>query len=193
MAARDTEELVAQASDAELLAWSKTRPEAFGEFFERHHRKVLAFFYRRAGCSEIAADLTSETFAAAFLARRRYRDTGAPAEAWLLAIARNKLVDSLRRGRSESKARRRLGIGSVPLDDATIEELEELVDLRSMRGEVREAMASLPESQAEAVYMRVGLELPYSVIARRLECSEGAARVRVMRGLARMSDAMGVT
>jgi RNA polymerase sigma factor (sigma-70 family) len=193
METRDTEAVLAHRADAELLAWSKARPEAFGEFFERHHRKVLAFFYRRTGCPEIAADLTSETFAAAFLARWRYRDTGAPAESWLLAIARRKLVDSFRRGRSESKARRRLGIGSVALDDATIEEIEELVDLRSVRGELREAMASLPEGQAEAVYMRVGLELPYSVIATRLECSEGAARVRVMRGLARLSDAMGVT
>jgi RNA polymerase sigma factor (sigma-70 family) len=192
-ATRYTEAIPTQAADAELLAQSKTRPEAFGEFFERHHGKVLAFFYRRTGCSEIAADLTSETFAAAFLGRRRYRDTGAPAEAWLLAIARRKLVDSLRRGRSESKARRRLGIGSVPLDESTIEEIEEMVDLRSVRGEVREAMAALPEGHAQAVYMRVGLELPYSVIATRLECSEGAARVRVMRGLSRLSDAMGVT
>jgi RNA polymerase sigma factor (sigma-70 family) len=193
METRDTRAVLAHAADAELLAWSKARPEAFGEFFERHHCDVLAFFYRRTGCPEIAADLTSETFAAAFLARRRYRDTGAPAEAWLLAIARRKLVDSLRRGQAESKARRRLAVRSVQLDDSTIEELEELVDLQSMRGAVREAMASLPQGQAEAVYMRVGLELPYSAIADKLECSEGTARVRVMRGLARLSSATGVT
>lgn len=189
----DSRQALADASDAELLAWSKERPEAFGLFFERHHREVLAFLYRRTGCSEIAADLTSETFAAAFLARGRYRDLAGSADAWLLTIGRRKLVDSLRRGRAESRARRRLAMRSVPLDDSAIEEIEELVDLRSMRREVREAMASLPEAQAEAVYMRVGLELPYSVIARRLECSEGTARVRVMRGLARLSDATGVT
>jgi RNA polymerase sigma factor (sigma-70 family) len=193
MKTRNDEAVLANAADAELLTLSKARPEAFGEFFERHHRKVLAFFYRRTACREIASDLTSETFAAAFLARRRYRDTGAPAEAWLLAIARRKLADTLRRGRAESKARRRLGLRSIPLGDSTIEELEEPVDLRSMRGAVREAMVSLPASQAEAVYMRVGLELPYVVIARRLECSEGTARMRVMRGLARLSDAVGVT
>jgi RNA polymerase sigma-70 factor (ECF subfamily) len=193
MKTEDTRGFFADATDAELLTWSNERPEAFGEFFERHHRKVLAFFFRHTGCSEIAADLTSETFAASFLARRRYRDTGAPAEAWLLTIARRKLVDSLRRGRAESKARRRLGMRPVPVDDSAIEEIEELVDLRAMRYEVREAMASLPESQAKAVYMRVGLELPYAVIARRLDCSEGTARVRVMRGLARLSATTGVT
>jgi|SRR3954469_18308561 RNA polymerase sigma factor (sigma-70 family) len=193
MELNDNRMLRADATDAALLASSKERPEAFGEFFERYQRKVLDFFYRRTGCSEIAADLTSETFAAAFLARRRYRDTGAPAEAWLLTIARRKLVDSLRRGRAESKARRRLGVRPVPLDDSAIEEIEETVDLRAMRQEVREAMGSLPESQAKAVYMRVGLELPYAVIARRLECSEGTARVRVMRGMARLSDTTGVT
>jgi RNA polymerase sigma factor (sigma-70 family) len=189
----DPETPVGDAADIELLVLSKERPEAFGEFFERHHRRVLAFFYRRTACPEIAADLASETFAAAFLARRRYRNTGAPPEAWLLAIARRKLADSLRRGRTEARARRRMAMRSIPLDDSTIAEIEELVDLRSMRHAVREAMASLPEGQAQAVYMRIGLELPYSVIARRLECSEGTARTRVMRGLARLSDATGVT
>lgn len=193
MGTRDTPKALTDATDAELLAWSKERPEAFGEFFARHYSEVLAFLYRCTGCSEIAADLTSETFAAAFLARKRYRDRGGSAAAWLLTIGRRKLVDSLRRGRAESRARRRLAIRSVPLDDPAIEEIEEHVDLRSMRREVREAMASLPETQAKAVYMRVGLELPYSVIARKLECSEGTARARVMRGLARLSNATGVT
>jgi len=145
MELNDNRMLRADATDAALLASSKERPEAFGEFFERYQRKVLDFFYRRTGCSEIAADLTSETFAAAFLARRRYRDTGAPADAWLLTIARRKLVDSLGRGRAESKARRRLGVRPVPLDDSAIEEIEATVDLRAMRQEVREAMGSLPE------------------------------------------------
>ncbi len=184
---------LARASDAELLAWSKSCPEAFGEFFDRHHKDVIAFFYRRTGCPEIAADLTSETFAAAFLGRKGYENTGKPATAWLFVIARRKLIDSLRHGRAERKARSRLAVRPISIDDQTIEELEEQVDLRSVRTEIRQAMTAVPLNQAQAVYMRVGLELPYSVIAQRLQCSEGTARVRVMRGLARLSQAMGVT
>ena len=51
--------------------------------------------------SEAAADLTAETFAAAIVARRRFRPGVAPAGAWLLTIAHRKLVDYQRRGFAE--------------------------------------------------------------------------------------------
>src|SRR3954465_11750859 len=53
---------------------------------------------RRTGDPEAAADLTAETFAAAIVARRRFRPGVAPAGAWLLTIAHGKLVDYTRRG-----------------------------------------------------------------------------------------------
>jgi DNA-directed RNA polymerase specialized sigma24 family protein len=36
--------------------------------------------------------------------------------------------------------------------------------------------------------LRVGHDLPYAEVARRLGCSEGAARVRVTRALTRLAD-----
>jgi hypothetical protein len=76
-------------TDAELLAGSARDPEAFGIFYDRHAERLLTYFARRTWDAQEAADLTAETFAAAFAARRRYRDTGAPAFAWLLGIARH--------------------------------------------------------------------------------------------------------
>jgi RNA polymerase sigma-70 factor (ECF subfamily) len=103
-------------------------PEAFGVFYDRHVLALLGFFYRRTACAESAADLTAETFAAAFVARRRYRDLGAPARARLIGIGRRKLARSFR----------------------------------------------------------------YAEVARRLGCSEGAARVRVARALAKLEALLEV-
>jgi DNA-directed RNA polymerase specialized sigma24 family protein len=64
-----------QLSDAELLRQSTRRPEAFGEFYDRHAEPLLGFFARRTWDAQEAADLTAETFAAAFASRRRYRDS----------------------------------------------------------------------------------------------------------------------
>src|SRR5439155_18104730 len=66
-------------TDAELLKASAHDVEAFGRFYDRHAAAVAAFFVRRTGCPHLAADLTAETFAAAFVSRRCYRDTGPPA------------------------------------------------------------------------------------------------------------------
>src|SRR5215472_4243375 len=80
-----------ERSDAELLQGSADDPELFGIFYDRHVSALLSFFYRRTASAQLAADLTAETFANAFLSRARYRNTGAPARAWLLGIARHEL------------------------------------------------------------------------------------------------------
>jgi RNA polymerase sigma factor (sigma-70 family) len=180
------------ASDWELLRRSAEDPDAFGEFYERHFDSILHFLYRRTACVETAADLTAETFAAAFLARKRFRDMGRPARAWLLAIARHKLAHMLRHARAERKAQSRLGVPSVAVDELSYERIEALVDLGPLKEEVRQAIRELSPAVAEAVYLRVCLELPYPEIAQRLDCSEGAARVRVMRGLSKLSHQLEV-
>src|SRR3954469_9754210 len=98
-----------ERTDAELIRAAGSDPAAFGELYERHAPAVFAWTARRA--SHLAADLTAETFAQAWLSRRRFRDRrGGSALPWLLGIAQNLLRESLRRDRVEAKARTRLGL-----------------------------------------------------------------------------------
>jgi RNA polymerase sigma-70 factor, ECF subfamily len=180
--------LVMERSEAELLARSARDPEAFGVFYDRYAERLLTYFARRTWDAQDAADLTAETFAAAFAARRRYRDTGAPAFAWLVGIARHQLQRALRRQRIDGRARRRLRIERAALDDASLARIEELADLRAMRPSLSAALEQLPPATARAVELRVSEELPFAEVARRLGCSEGAARVRVTRGLRHLAD-----
>jgi RNA polymerase sigma factor (sigma-70 family) len=166
--------------DDDLLRRSAREPEAFGVFYERHERLVLGYFVRRTRDAELAADLTAETFAAALLSSRRYRPGEAPASAWLLGIARHVLAGSARRARVEDRARRRLGLAQLVLDDETLERIERLgSDARA-----EELLARLTPEQAHAVRARVVEEVPYASIAASLRCSEGVVRQRVSRGLA---------
>ena len=175
-------------TDAQLLRSSVDDAEAFGVFYDRHASAVLSFLYRRTDCAETAADLCAETFAAAFVQRRRYRDTGAPARAWLYGIARNLLNRYLRRQRVSERYRRRLGVTPLALSDEDLERVEELADVAPYRSAIREAIEELPPKLADAIVLRVAHDLPYVEVAVRLGCSEGAARVRVSRGLARLAD-----
>jgi RNA polymerase sigma factor (sigma-70 family) len=179
-------------SDGELLRAAQNDPEAFGVFYDRHAKAMLAYFYRRTACAETAADLAAETFAAAFAARRRYRETGAPARAWLFKIAQRQLSRALRRGRVDERARRRLGVERISPDQESIERIEALVDLEPLRAAVRDAIGSLSPKLATAVALRIGDDLPYAEVARRLGCSEAAARTRVARGLSRLADRLEV-
>jgi RNA polymerase sigma factor (sigma-70 family) len=179
-------------SDGELLRVAQNDPEAFGVFYDRHAKALLAYFYRRTACAETAADLAAETFAAAFAARRRYRETGAPARAWLFKIAQRQLSRALRRGRVDERARRRLGVERISPDEESIERIEALTDLEPVRAAVRDAIGSLSPNLAAAVALRVGDDLPYAEVARRLGCSEAAARTRVARALSQLADRLEV-
>lgn len=100
-------------SDDQLLTASARDLAAFATFYLRYERAMLTYFLRRTGDAELSADLTAEVFAAAMLGCQRYRPGGAPAAAWLFGIAHNKLADSMRRGRVQDAARRRLRMAPV--------------------------------------------------------------------------------
>jgi RNA polymerase sigma factor (sigma-70 family) len=167
-------------TDAELLR--AREPGAFGELYERHVQAVYRWLARRG--EHVAADLTAETFAQAWLSRRRFRDRGDGfALPWLLGIAQNVWRESLRKDRVEARARERLGLPT----DLAGDELEHVDERLSPRKALLEAVAALPEHERDALRLRVAEELPYAEVARRLEIRPAAARLRVSRALRRLA------
>lgn len=77
--------------------------DAFAEFYTRHARNVRAYFVRAMGSNLYAEDLTAETFCAAFAALPAYRPSASPARSWLYAIARNRMLDQVRKNQTEAK------------------------------------------------------------------------------------------
>lgn len=174
-------------SDAELLAATRFEPEAFGIFYRRHIRHVLAYTLSRTRRPEVAADLTAEVFASALEQRERFDPDRGPARGWLLNMASSRLVDAARRGQVEDRARRRLGIPPRSLTDADLERVEELADAA---GNVDAAalVADLPSDQRAAVLARIVDERSYADIAAVMRTSQSVVRQRVSRGLAALRD-----
>jgi RNA polymerase sigma factor (sigma-70 family) len=156
-------------SDAALLAAARSDPGAFRELYDRYAEPILGFHLRRCRDEDAAHELTSETFAQAWLARTRFRDEcGGSAGPWLYGIARNVLLVSVRRRALAARARERLGMQITP---TTVSPQDEWLD---------DTIDDLPE----AVRLRVVEELSYDEVAATLGTTPGAARVRVHRGLA---------
>ena len=181
-------EPAATQSDAQLLAQARTRPEAFGAFYDRYELAVVGYFARRTGDPEVAADLSAEVFAAVLGAAERYRPEAPTAAGWLFTIAHHVLAASRRRGRVEARARRRLGIAeAVSFDSA---ELEAVESRASADGWVLELLDQLPAEQRDAVRARVLEERSYPDIAGELKTSELVIRKRVSRGLSNLKAEM---
>lgn len=174
--------------DNELLAATAAGDgQAFHDFYIRYKDLVLAYALRRIRDPELAAEITAETFAGALWSvhRGNANNVSAPG-AWLLTIARNKLIDARRRGRVESAARRRLGMGSLILEDADIERILETSD----EGAIAMRLArELPEDQWLALEARVLDDEPFAEVAKSLGVPEYVARKRVARALTRLRRA----
>ena len=184
------EERLTAVTDSELILASRDDPRAFRELYDRWAERLLAYFYRRVLDAEVAADLLAETFAVAYERRRRFRDVGRPGGAWLYGIAAKELSHWFRRQEVERRAIRRLGLEVPALDDESIARIEALADADEHRAALAAALEQMTGGEREAVHLRVVGELDYGEIASRLNCTEGAARRRVHRGLARLNTLM---
>lgn len=169
-------------TDAALLLAARTDADAFRALYDRHAARIHAGLLRQTRDPDAAHDLTAETFAQAWLVRARFRDeSGGSALPWLLGIARNVLLTSVRRRALEQRACERLGLrerldtagGGAAATEPVEAWLDGLDDL----------LAELPPNQREAVRLRFAEDRDYAGVAAALGTTEQNARVRVHRAL----------
>jgi RNA polymerase sigma-70 factor (ECF subfamily) len=178
-----------EPTDAELIRRARTDPDAFAELYSRHvvrvHRVVRS---RVPHAFEI--DVVAETFAQAALSLSRYRDPGdGSAAPWLCGIAVNVLRRAYKRQRIEARARARLGIPARAAE-LDIDAIAARIDAQAMGEMLRSALGDLPEGQQRAIELRVVRELDYDDVARELGTTVVAARIRVMRALNSLAEAL---
>jgi RNA polymerase sigma factor (sigma-70 family) len=168
--------------DRDLLVAAATDRDAFEVFYRRHVSGVLGYFARASGRTDLAFDLMAETFAAALVALPRYQPTAAPGRSWLYAIARNRLVDAIRKLESDARAREHLEMQAIVLSQEGETEIDHLI-ARLDGQSALELVKDLPAEQREAVTARFIAEQDYAEIAADIGISEQVVRKRVSRGL----------
>jgi RNA polymerase sigma-70 factor (ECF subfamily) len=148
---------------------------------------MLRFFMQATRSAELTADLTAETFAAALGSLDRFDPGRGEAGGWLFGIARHVLARSIEQGRVEDRARRRLGLPVLLVDDDALDRIDAVA---SLDGAALALLAELPADVRDAVKGRVLDERSYLELAASLRCSPSVARKRVSRGLARLRERM---
>jgi RNA polymerase sigma factor (sigma-70 family) len=139
----------------------------FERFYEEHRNDVLRLLRRRLGADR-ADDAFQETFLRALRAYGRL-DHGEHLRAWVLTIAQNVALDTLRRARPT-------------------EELVETAsaDKRPAYAELADLTDGLGPKERAAVVLRYGYDLSYEQIASALGSTPDAARQAASTGVRRL-------
>ncbi|MEV1008051.1 RNA polymerase sigma factor ShbA [Streptomyces sp. NPDC049881] len=135
-------------------------------------------------------DLAQEVCLAVLCALPRYRDTGRPFDAFVVAIAHHKVADLQR------AALRRPGSTAVPSDEMPERPDDSLGPeeraLQSSDAEwARRLLANLPDHLRELVMLRVAIGLTAEETGEKLGMSPGAVRVAQHRALSRLRALAG--
>ncbi len=135
--------------------------------------EVYGYLASRCGSASVAEDLTSETFLAAVDAVRRGRVPDLTV-AWLIGVARHKLVDHWRRREVEDRALK--AIDDPAPEDRWEVQLDALVAHRTL--------ADLAPQHRSALTLRYLDGLPVREVASCLGRTEGATEVLLVRARA---------
>jgi RNA polymerase sigma-70 factor, ECF subfamily len=136
--------------------------DAFAFLYARYADNVFSYVLAIVRDRHEAEDITQHVFTKLISVIGKYQERDVPFVAWLLRVARNIALDHLRRQRS------------LPVADVTAL-LSHRVDAGEGRlADLKEALASLPQSQREVLVLRHIAGLSPSEIAVRTGRTEGA-------------------
>ncbi len=136
---------------------------------------------RRGVADSDADDITQQTFIAAWKSRNRY-DPSRPLGAWIVGIAKFKILDAQRAaGRRRDTATETM---SVVADDAPQQQLDRLAD----RMVLVDALGSLPAERRTVLERAFFSDLTHPQIAEELDLPLGTVKSHIRRGLASLRD-----
>jgi RNA polymerase sigma-70 factor, ECF subfamily len=170
-----------ETSDAELLARIGERDtDAFEILHRRYVRSVFGLALRRLRDRGHAEDAVQEAFTAIWRSAASYRPERGPAGGWLYTVARNAIVDRLRR--------------SSPTTDSELPELpspEPGPPDRAERGytswRVHRALEELQPREREVIELAYWSDMSQSEVAEYLHLPLGTVKTRTRSGLARLA------
>jgi RNA polymerase sigma-70 factor, ECF subfamily len=146
--------------------------DAFLELYDRALPEVYGYLVRRCGSDAVAEDLTAEVFLAGVAAVQR-GTLERPTVAWLVAVARHKLVDHWRRTGREQRGLALAASRAAPDDGEWVDTLEE--------GPALAALARLGAHHRSALTLRYLDGLPVPEVAEHLGRTVHATEALLVR------------
>ena len=151
--------------------------EAFGELYSIYLDRIYKYVLGHLGERMTAQDITEEVFLKAWKAIDSCKGREQTFSAWLYRIARNHLIDYLRR-------RRRLQTTEIRMESlAGIDDVGQEMELKLEQQRLLEAISVLPDNQRQVIILKFVEGMDNREVGQIMGKSEGNIRVIQMRAL----------
>ena len=142
--------------------------QAFSRLYEEYFEKIYRYIMIRVGSRVDAEDLTEQVFLKVLESIASFKWRGVPFSAWLFRIARNVVIDHLRKAKK----------GSLPLSESASGGVDPalLAEKRLDIEQLNLALEKLTQAQREVVALRFAAGLSTAETGRALGKSEGAVK-----------------
>jgi RNA polymerase sigma-70 factor (ECF subfamily) len=171
------------ADDLTLLELVRNgNQSAMAEIFDRHGRAVYSVAVHILKDDGLAEDVMQEIFFQVWQTSDSFVHTLGSLRTWLMAVARNRSIDVLRRSRRTDPLEKVILIAQGNL----VSEAEQKV----MIERVRKALKTLPEEQQKAMNLAFFEELSHVEIAQRTGAPVGTIKTRIRLALIALRRAL---
>jgi RNA polymerase sigma-70 factor (ECF subfamily) len=173
------------ATDAELVAALRGEPaDGVAALYDRYGRLVYSVALRIVQDHGAAEEVVQDVFVRCWRTIDRYRPEQGSLTAWLLSIAHNRAIDELRSRRGKELRRQQ---AAEPQEQVVVDPGFEAV---LVRGDVRQALGNLPESQRQVIELIFWGGLTRREIAERLRLPLGTVHTRLRLGMDKLRDTL---
>ena len=160
---------------------------ALGELYDRYAGMAIAAALRIVGGREEAEDVVHDAFVAVWRKIDRFDAERGALRSWLMTVVRNRAIDRVRARRAsidldDADERSLLRTGPNPTLDAALS--------RASAGDVRAAMAALPDEQRRALELAYFEGYTYREVAAMTGVPPGTANGRLRLALGKLRDAL---
>lgn len=152
---------------------------AFETIFQRYSGRILGFLKKRIIGQRIQEDLLQEIFLKLHRSKHLYNST-LPFSPWIFSVTRSVMLDYLKKKKLED-----------PTDVSEFDQLPSFDRLIESQNNLPELLEQLPQSQQQAIQLRVYDEKTFEEIAVRLATSPENARQLFSRGLKKIKSLIG--
>jgi RNA polymerase sigma-70 factor (ECF subfamily) len=170
-------------TDEEIMTrYAEGDHHSFEEIFARWAPRLHGYFLRVTGAAGDADDLLQATFLKVHRGRMSFRpEMGL--RGWLFTIAAR-----VRRDEARRRFRHPSGADPARAEELAAPDEEDSAVARERASAVRAALARLPDSQREVIYLHRFEQMTFAEIAAVLDTSEGAVKLRAFRGYEKLRE-----